>query len=524
MPSTLISALKAPSLLLGTSKPVQLAMDLYHCTTLAVFALVALYVITSALSWYRLRKFPVPSWLAHFSYVWLGRTTYGGKQYWAHRELHRKYGPLVRIGPNEIMTDDPDIIRGMSSVRSTFTRGEWYLTGRFNPYYDNLFTVLDNHGHKQARARLFAGYAGRDTASALEHGVDRQITRLTDLLRQKYAVLGDKAPLLDIGQITSYFTMDVITKLAFGQEFGYLEEKDLHGFLQEVHDLWPQMSLSADVPWIRRFIFSRPFLKLFGPRATDKHGFGALMGVSRHHVQQRFASLQDSKKGDMMESFISHGLTQAECEAEGLFTIIAGSESTAAAIRSVLVHTISCPRAYMKVKAEIRETLNSGSVASPISSEQVKGLSYLQAVVYEGIRMRPPILGLFPKVVPAAGIEYDGKFIPGGTNICMNTSSLLCSTSLFGNDVDVFRPERFTDLEENERNEMKRSLELAFGHGQNQCLGKHIAFMELYKITFELLRNFDFQAVSPWHPSDETLSYGVFLESNLRVKVTKSEL
>lgn len=80
----------------------------------------------------------------------------------------------------------------------------------------------------------------------------------------------------------------------------------------------------------------------------------------------------------IQESFISHGLTQAECEAEGLFTIIAGSESTAAAIRSVLVHTISCPRAYMKVKAEIRETLNSGSVASPISSEQVNGLSYLQ--------------------------------------------------------------------------------------------------------------------------------------------------
>lgn len=244
----------------------------------AAVAVVGLYIVTSVLTWYRLRQFPVPNWLAHFSYVWLGRTTYSGKAYWGQRDLHRKYGPLVRIGPNEIITDDPDILRGMSAVRSTFTRGEWYLTGRFNPYYDNLFTVLDTHGHKQARARVFAAYSGRETGAALEHGVDRQITRLIELLHRKYAVAGDEAPLLDIGRTTNFFTMDVITKLAFGHEFGYLEEKDLHGFLQEVQSLWPTMSTVADVPYIRRIIFSKPFLKLFGPRPTDSHGFGSLMG------------------------------------------------------------------------------------------------------------------------------------------------------------------------------------------------------------------------------------------------------
>ena len=95
-------------------------------------------------------------------------------------------------------------------------------------------------------------------------------------------------------------------------------------------------------------------------------------------------------------------------------------------------------------------------------------------------------MGLFPKVVPANGVEYHGKFVPGGTNICMNTSSLLSSTEMFGPDADVFRPERFTELSEEGRNSMKRSVDLAFGHGQNQCLGKHIAFMELYKIAFEV--------------------------------------
>lgn len=70
-------------------------------------------------------------------------------------------------------------------------------------------------------------------------------------------------------------------------------------------------------------------------------------------------------------------MTQAECEAEGLFTIIAGTESTAAAIRSILIHTISSPRVYAKLKAEIRETVTKGTISSPISSEQVKELPYL---------------------------------------------------------------------------------------------------------------------------------------------------
>lgn len=100
--------------------------------------------------------------------------------------------------------------------------------------------------------------------------------------------------------------------------------------------------------------------------------------------------------------------------------------------------------------------------------------------------MRPPLLGLFPKVVPAGGVEYHGQFLPGGTHICMNTSSLLHSKSLFGNDPSVFRPERFMEASEDTCSERRKNLELAFSHGQNQCLGKTIAIMELSKVTFEV--------------------------------------
>lgn len=66
--------------------------------------------------------------------------------------------------------------------------------------------------------------------------------------------------------------------------------------------------------------------------------------------------------------------------------IIAGGESTASAIRSILVHIMTTPRVYIKLKAEIKAALDDGTVSSPIQMDQALKLPYLQAVIYEGLR------------------------------------------------------------------------------------------------------------------------------------------
>lgn len=43
-------------------------------------------------------------------------------------------------------------------------------------------------------------------------------------------------------------------------------------------------------------------------------------------------------------------------------------------------------------------------------------------------------------------------------------------------------------------------LDLNFGWGKYQCLGKSIAYTELNKVFVELLRRFDFGLVDPTHP------------------------
>ncbi|KAH8788237.1 pisatin demethylase [Diaporthe sp. PMI_573] len=497
---------------------------------LGIAVLVTWYCVSAIFTWWSLRHIPGP-FVAKFSYLWLGRTTHSGKQYYVHRELHKKYGPLVRIGPNYVITDEPDAIKTVSSARSAYHRDGWYSTGRFNPYRDNLFTRLEPSVHSKAKLRLSGSYNGRETNN-LEPNVDEQVQNFVGLLRRKYAVSAEvpSRPLLDLGPTSNYFTLDVITKVAFGHEFGYLrEETDLFNFMQLVRELWPRMSTSADVPWIRRILFSKPFLLVFGPKTTDKDGFGALMRVAEQYVSQRFQ--QGAKElDDSLGSLIKKGLTQEECESEGLFLIVGGTESTASAIRSILIHTMTSPRVYQQLKAEILSAVSDGRLSNTstgvIRNEEAASLPYLRAVIYEGIRMRPPLLGLFPKVVPAGGAELCGRYLPAGTGVCMNTSALLRRQDIFGPETEVFKPERFLELGgvgSPRRNEMERNVELAFGYGANQCVGKPLALMEIYKAVFELYRNFDLQLVTPTLSNPkEYLGYGVFLEWDLFVRVHES--
>jgi cytochrome P450 len=87
---------------------------------------------------------------------------------------------------------------------------------------------------------------------------------------------------------------------------------------------------------------------------------------------------------------MKHGLNQTECETEGLFMIIAGTESTASAIRSALVHTITTPRVYQTLKQEIAKAMADGTVSSPISMVEARNLPYLRVRTHSLHDFTPP--------------------------------------------------------------------------------------------------------------------------------------
>ena len=109
-----------------------------------------------------------------------------------------------------------------------------------------------------------------------------------------------------------------------------------------------------------------------------------------------------------------------------------------------------------------------------------------QAVISEGIRLRPAGTLGHPKQAPPQGDTIEGFFIPGKTDVYVNWVAMQLRKDVFGDDAHIFRPERFLECSEKKKAEMERTVEMAFGAGRYQCSGKLIALTEIYKVVFEV--------------------------------------
>lgn len=153
-----------------------------------------------------------------------------------------------------------------------------------------------------------------------------------------------------------------------------------------------------------------------------------------------------------------------------------------------LLSLVTTPPAYAALLAEIRTS--TPNVNSPITWSQTQDLPYLKAVIREGLRMWPPVVGLGFKTVPAGGDTIHGHYIPEGTDIGQNFHGIGRSKAIWGPDADVFRPERWLVADEEELKRMCAAVDTHFGGGKYTCLGKPIALMELHKVIFEVRTDF----------------------------------
>ncbi|KAK3395094.1 cytochrome P450 [Podospora didyma] len=505
----------------------ELLAGLLHGTYLVPalsLGLVVYIVVSYVSSWSRLRHIPGPP-LASWSYLWMLRICFSGKQAERYKGVNAQYGSrLVRIGPNDLITDDPDIIRRMNAARSPYRKSSWYYAMKLDPYEDSLFSLTDTAAHEKLRAKLAFGYGAKENSS-LETDIDEQLVSLIGLIRSKYISSDADGTLrrFDLATAAQFFTLDTLTKIAYGTEFGYLSRnEDVYGYIQTAEESVPFLVMLAEMPFLGRVFLAPWVLKLVGPKKTDKRGVGVIMDVAEKVVNSRFEDLalgrEDQK--DMLGSFIRHGVTKQQCQIEVPFQMIAGSDTTATAIRATLLHLTTNRRAYDRLQREIDDAAADGRVSSPVKAEEGKHLEYLQAVIYEGLRMNVPFSGLLMKEVPAEGDTLNGVHIPGGTRIAHNTMGVQRSKDIFGDDVDVFRPERWLTTDAAHHYRMQQTTDLVFGYGRWGCLGKPVAWLELNKIFVELLRRFDFQLINPKEPWHEA-NHNMFFQSKLWMRVTE---
>jgi hypothetical protein len=192
-------------------------------------------------------------------------------------EEQEKYGPIMRIGPNELLVYDPQTLWHINNVRSSYGRGNWYASIQFDPYGHSVLSEPDTTKHDTRKAKLAAGYAGKGAVN-LEAKVDSQLAVLINLFKTKYLKKGGPH-IVDFGRLIRYFQVDIVTLAGSGEPWGDLAtETDQFDFISIADSFVPFLHSFMMIPFLRDFFASTFFLQLAGPKHTDKNGMGKFLG------------------------------------------------------------------------------------------------------------------------------------------------------------------------------------------------------------------------------------------------------
>ncbi|KAL2830846.1 cytochrome P450 [Aspergillus cavernicola] len=486
--------------------------------------LFGLYIFNTITTYAKLRQFRGPAWASISNWPHSMAMLRGNCHEW-YEEVSKKHGPIARVAPRVLITSSPEVWMHVNN-KPGYKRSDWYYRAtRIEYRRDNVFSQTDNAKHERRRKQMAPGYSGRENIH-LEGSVDERLQDFVNLIRSKYVSSDRRIVPMDLAKKVQYFTLDVISSVGLGKAFGMLQsDHDVDNYLQSSEEglAIGNTALAMGFTWITQAPFIGRFI---APSPKDNNGFGKMMASCFRLVDERAASSTDARS-DMLASFMRHGLAGDELRSEALEQILAGSDTTAGAIRGTLLHIMTNPRVYLKLQCEVDDAVRCGHAPSTgeglITAAQARQLPYLQAVIREALRVWPPVANIFPRDVPTDGdtlvIDGESIFLPGGVCIGYSAYAMHRSEKIYGKDAKAFRPERWLESDPATLAAMVRTNDLIFGHGKFQCLGKPVAQIEIGKMVFELLRNFDLALISPTRPWDARNYLGLFAISNMWVQV-----
>lgn len=178
---------------------------------------------------------------------------------------------------------------------------------------------------------------------------------------------------------------------------------------------------------------------------------------------------------------------QAEC----LSFMIAASDTTAGLVSPMISSITEQPRVYAKLMAELSEAENVGKLTRPVVLyDETNEMPYFRACVHETLRLFPPTPIILPRVICKGGLALEDIFLPEGTEIGANPWITNRNRDVFGEDAEIFRPERW--LEDEEKTKSMEKYIFTFGYGGRACIGKNLAQFEAQKLCLQVSISFNF--------------------------------
>ena len=350
-------------------------------------------------------------------------------------EFHDKYGPTVRIAPDEITFSQPEAWGAIYAAKPDLLKDPMSQTPPMNGA-DSLFTAI-GETHKRIRGSLihaFSEKALNEQVGIIEPYALQFIERL------KWEAAKTPSDMVDIQKIFGYATFDIISDLAWGESQEALkckEEQDwnqkffLHAKFSTVRNC---LSRYTPLDKILHYVFLRVTAK---QREINNRMTWSRMDrrIGKGHYRSDFMT----PVLDRIVELGNKGITKSEVLTNGVAVIVANSQLSTIALTTATYFLLTTPWAYRHAAEEVRSRF---SDVDAITVTSTKALVYLQAVIQESLRVHHPTPGSLPRIAPESGVEIAGEFVPGGTVVGVSLLNIHTRPENFMLP-NEFHPERF---------------------------------------------------------------------------------
>ncbi|KAE8373926.1 cytochrome P450 [Aspergillus bertholletiae] len=485
-------------------------MDLqsFFCRLLAIpapagwiaAAAVTIIALWLGANWWRLRHIPGP-FLASVTNLYRMSWVSTTRAHLILQDVHKKYGEVVRIGPNMVSFSNPAAIPTVYPMRAGLPKSDFYVTLR--PYTRRggalhaVFNTTEEHILKQIKTPI-APIFNMTNTTTFEPLVDEVLQCIRDKFDQRFAATEQ---IFDMGQWLQFFAFDVMGTMTFSKRYGFLDEgKDVGGMLGTIVDFMRTSAPMTQSPLLDRVLRKNIVADTFWQAVRGTASL-SILGFVGQAIKEKKEKLEksdgntDDHHTDFLTRYIhlqkNHPEIPAWAPTAWTFSnVIAGSDSVGTVMRTLLFHLLVYPNTLEK----LHEELKAANLSQPFPRyNEVRDLPYLEACVQEAVRIHPPFALPFERVVPKGGVTVLGHYLPEGTVVGGNPYVVNRDQNMFGDDAEFWRPERWLEGDISHKRKLEGGV-LTFGAGRRICLGRHVGILEIKKLIPFLVLTYDASA------------------------------
>ncbi|KAI2470909.1 cytochrome P450 [Annulohypoxylon bovei var. microspora] len=405
-------------------------------------------------------------------------------------EQHRKYGPVIRQGPNKLVFNSATALKDIYQ-NERLTKPVNYLSNQASPGSHNTWNSLDINMHRQRR-KLTGPAVNERSMRAFEPTMMNEVDTFI-----KQIALSQECP-IDMKKRCDYLGMDVVCLLSFGFAIHSQTDEKYRFLPEEISAGNRRLHACMQVPIIAKHRLQVPINTIFYKSREKVFRLLEVMIKTRMTQDQRAKHDLYSFVADALKTEEGKSLRVNDIWMEAILFLVAGGDTTSTTVAATLFYLARHRKCYEKLANEIRSTFKDGS---EICGSKLASCQYLRACVDEALRMSPPIPGVLWRELASdedtrKPLVVDGHVIPKGTYVGVSTYTLHHNEDYFP-DPFTYKPERWVDPNGEDGAPGSRKVMYdafaPFSVGYRGCAGKAMAYLEINLVIAKALWYFDFK-------------------------------